>query len=104
RLGGDEFAVLAEEATVAEDCTVMAQRLLQSMKTPIIVPGGSMPVGMSIGIATVFRGEESDYETLMQQADSAMYRAKRQSGGFCIFSSNAPPRKANGHAGAAPLA
>ena len=77
RQGGDEFLVLLPEIRNPEDAGVIAQKLLQALEAPIALPGMDAQVGCSIGIALL--GEhDSDLDTLMRNADTAMYEAKSE--------------------------
>jgi diguanylate cyclase (GGDEF)-like protein len=74
RMGGDEFTVLlpmVDEAEAAE----IAQRLLRSIERPILVQGHRLFATASIGIS-LFPIDGEDGETLLKNADNAMYRAK----------------------------
>lgn len=76
RLGGDEFALLLpelEDSAVAEQ---MAQRLINSVRAPLVVSGVLMPVGATVGLA--FCPLDAQHaEALLKTADAAMYAAKR---------------------------
>ena len=72
RLGGDEFAVLLEG--VPEDALRIAERAVAVVSDPVELAGRSMRVGASAGLAV--RHEGSDADSLMQEADVAMYAAK----------------------------
>jgi len=72
RLGGDEFAVLLEELREPGDAARAAQRLLDALDASFEVRGREVYISASIGIAT----GSSDAETLLRDADLAMYRAK----------------------------
>ncbi len=74
RLGGDEFAILLPN-TSAEAARVVAEKLRATVANePMIVTGTSIPITLSIGIAS----GQNDAESLIVQADSAMYQAKRR--------------------------
>jgi len=77
RLGGDEFAVLIEEIEDTADAAKAASRMLDSLADPIAIEGRKVYVGASVGIAA---GPE-DAETLLRDADLAMYRAKAEGKG-----------------------
>jgi diguanylate cyclase (GGDEF)-like protein len=77
RLGGDEFAVLIEEIDDTADAATAASRVLESLADPIAIEGREVYVGASVGIAA---GPE-DAETLLRDADLAMYRAKAEGKG-----------------------
>ncbi len=76
RLGGDEFAVLIPAAPNASVATRLADRVMDALAVPIPIGGYVHSVSVSIGIAVA--DEESDATSLLSNADSAMYSAKRQ--------------------------
>jgi diguanylate cyclase (GGDEF)-like protein/PAS domain S-box-containing protein len=75
RLGGDEFAVLAEDLEGPDEARAVAERLLAAIGAPIDVGGQSVTVGASIGVA-VAQDARADPETMLRNADLAMYAAK----------------------------
>jgi len=79
RFGGDEFGVVMR--TSAQDSAqALAQRITKAVSAPIrISTGNTAVVGISIGLATYTEGMASG-ATLLDQADHALYEAKRQSG------------------------
>ena len=82
RIGGDEFGILLQAVGSAEDARQVADTLINHVAEPIILPGGVITVGASIGVA-VFPDELDDYETVLARADSAMYEAKAAGRGRC---------------------
>jgi len=76
RLGGDEFAVLLENLDTAGAAAVVAQRLLEALRSPLNLGGHEMFVTPSIGIAIGTASAELA-ENLLRDADVAMYTAKR---------------------------
>jgi diguanylate cyclase (GGDEF)-like protein/PAS domain S-box-containing protein len=78
RLGGDEFAVLCEGLNRDYNAVTVAQRILDTVAQPCALAGRDVVVTPSIGIA-VASGPE-DAETLLRNADAAMYRAKARGG------------------------
>src|SRR4051794_1723470 len=72
RLGGDEFAVLLEDLAGPEECVIVAQRIADALRAPIVVQGREVFVSASVGIACGRHGVSE----LLRQADVAMYRAK----------------------------
>ncbi len=85
RLGGDEFIVLATAASQAS-LEAMASRILDRLKQPFRIGLIEVYSGCSIGIAVSPQHGE-DKESLMRNADTAMYTAKENGRGkFCIFS------------------
>jgi diguanylate cyclase (GGDEF)-like protein/PAS domain S-box-containing protein len=82
RLGGDEFGVLLEDISTAE-AVRSAEALLDGLATPIVLRDRDLTPTASIGIA-IAAGE--DAETLLRNADTAMYAAKRQGKGrYALF-------------------
>lgn len=77
RLGGDEFTVILEGIGTVQDATNVAQELLHIVAQPIMVQDQELFVTPSIGIA-IHPQYGKDPETLIKNADMAMYRAKRQ--------------------------
>jgi diguanylate cyclase (GGDEF)-like protein/PAS domain S-box-containing protein len=76
RLGGDEFAVLFEYATGIQQVAVVARKILDAMRVPVELDGGSaVDVAASIGIG--FQREASYGLSLMALADKALYAAKQ---------------------------
>jgi diguanylate cyclase (GGDEF)-like protein/PAS domain S-box-containing protein len=80
RLGGDEFAVLIEDVRAERDATDVAQRIFDALEVPFDVEGKQLVVRASAGIALGLPGSHSP-ETLMRDADVAMYVAKAQGKG-----------------------
>jgi diguanylate cyclase (GGDEF)-like protein len=83
RLGGDEFAIVLPNVTSAADASEVARRVLESIRQPLLLDGRPAEVGASIGVA-VFPEHGEDLETLLHQADAAMYTAKRGRLGVCV--------------------
>lgn len=85
RLGGDEFIVLAEDTSQAA-LEAMSSRILERLKLPFRIGLIEVYSGCSVGIALAPQHGE-DRESLIQNADTAMYTAKENGRGkFCIFS------------------
>ena len=76
RIGGDEFTVILHSIRSREDAQRAAECLLDSLVNPFYVEGHEITIGASIGIS-IFPDPNSDNDNLLQQADSAMYAAKR---------------------------
>ena len=77
RWGGDEFTLILPQVKSAHDATKIAQRIIKALKTSFECNGQELHVTTSIGIALApYDGE--DAETLLKNADTAMYRAKQQ--------------------------
>ena len=77
RLGGDEFVVLLPELPEEKDVTAVAWKILSGISKPFVLLGQEFRVTTSIGIST-YPGDGLDEQTLMKNADIAMYRAKEE--------------------------
>ena len=77
RLGGDEFTLLIPRMENVEDVAKVAQKILETLKIPFYIQERELFVSTSIGIS-VYPNDGLDPETLLRNADSAMYRAKDQ--------------------------
>ncbi|MCH8622201.1 GGDEF domain-containing response regulator [Undibacterium sp. TS12] len=77
RLGGDEFVVLVQDMEKVDQAILLAKRIVDAFKKPIVLDGMEWHVTMSIGIA-VFGSCANDATELMKCADIAMYRAKQE--------------------------
>ncbi|HEY1090007.1 MAG TPA: EAL domain-containing protein, partial [Burkholderiaceae bacterium] len=75
RQGGDEFAIVLAEAQSSASVLQVIERLMAISNRRTLVNGHELPMSMSVGIA-MFPEDGSDFEALMQCADTAMYRAK----------------------------
>jgi len=80
RWGGDEFAALLEEMSRPEDAVFVAQRIMYALSRPFGFEGQELYVTASVGIA-IHPKDGNDSETLLQNADAAMYRVKNNGGG-----------------------
>ena len=79
RLGGDEFAALLHDSPI-EAATVVGERIVTAIKETFRVAGREIFIGASVGIATSREVAEKS-ETLLHNADVAMYRAKKDGPG-----------------------
>ncbi len=77
RWGGDEFTLILPQVRSAHDATKIARRIIKALGTPFEFQGQELHITTSIGIALApYDGE--DGETLLKNADTAMYQAKQQ--------------------------
>ncbi len=76
RLGGDEFTVILGSLHAKERAMTVAKALLDALAPPFIIEDHQLTIGASIGIS-LYPENAHDASDLMQQADSAMYAAKR---------------------------
>jgi diguanylate cyclase (GGDEF)-like protein len=77
RFGGDEFTLLIPKIDQIEDAAKIAQKIIETLKIPFSVYDRELFVTTSIGVS-IFPGDGLDPETLVRNADTAMYRAKEQ--------------------------
>ncbi len=75
RLGGDEFAIVQTGIREARDAVSLASRVMKSIAAPFGIAGGTVSVGVSIGIA-VAPSDGLDPDDLLRKADAAMYASK----------------------------
>jgi len=75
RLGGDEFTLLLLDTESAEGAIRVGRKLLDAMAPPFVLGGRTISASASVGIS-LFPGDGDDEETLVKNADAAMYRAK----------------------------
>jgi diguanylate cyclase (GGDEF)-like protein/PAS domain S-box-containing protein len=76
RMGGDEFTILVEDITDPSDAIRVAERIQSSFTRPFLLEGLEIFKSASIGIALT--SPQTSAETVLQNADIAMYRAKDQ--------------------------
>jgi diguanylate cyclase (GGDEF)-like protein/PAS domain S-box-containing protein len=75
RIGGDEFTIVVSDLRQPEDAIQVAQKILEAVALPLNLGGTPIEISASIGIA-LFPADGHEVETLLRNADSAMYRAK----------------------------
>jgi diguanylate cyclase (GGDEF)-like protein len=76
RWGGDEFVILRSGPAAAAGIETFAAEIIAELSRPCSIDGVEIVVGASIGIA-VANGGDSSADTILQQADMALYTAKR---------------------------
>ncbi|WP_246756670.1 bifunctional diguanylate cyclase/phosphodiesterase [Bradyrhizobium diazoefficiens] len=85
RIGGDEFMILMPDDVRRDDVLSLAERLVEAIGNELEVDDYLSHVGLSVGIA-VYPDDGVDAATLLANADSALYRAKREGRGrVCFF-------------------
>ncbi len=75
RHGGDEFVILLTEIEERQDALIVAEKLLARFAEPRTIDGYELQIHLSIGIS-VYPENGLDAETLMHNADTAMYSTK----------------------------
>ncbi len=79
RIGGDEFTLLIPKVESVEDAARVAQKVIEALKIPFIIADRELFVTTSIGMS-LYPADGLDPDTLVRNADTAMYRAKEQGG------------------------
>lgn len=77
RLGGDEFMIVVTDVIKSESVAVIAHKILESVLQAVIVKGQEVYITTSIGIS-LYPFDGQNMQTLMKNADLALYRAKEQ--------------------------
>ncbi len=85
RLGGDEFIIMLPEVSGREGALAVARKVADLFQAPFTIDSLSLKVGVSIGISC-YPDHGEDGETLLRNADLAMYEAKhRLQGDYCEY-------------------
>ena len=88
RLGGDEFAIVQESPGSPEEVAALAQTIIEALHAPFSIGPHQIVIGASIGIAStadLTEAGEGAPDTLLKNADLALYRAKADGRGTCRF-------------------
>jgi diguanylate cyclase (GGDEF)-like protein len=83
RFGGDEFVVVCEDQTADFEAALVAGRIIDALQKPLVVDGQEIFLSASIGIAMA--DGTGTPESLLRDADAAMYRAKEKGRARCEF-------------------
>ncbi|MCH9696548.1 MAG: EAL domain-containing protein [Gammaproteobacteria bacterium] len=75
RIGGDEFVILLENISTKDQIETVTQKIVSIFEKPFIVDRHELFIGASIGVS-VYPKDGEDHENLLNNADTAMYRAK----------------------------
>ena len=84
RMGGDEFAIILPKVSNNDRALEVAQRVLESIREPLLIDGQQVSVGASLGIA-MYPLHGDDELTLTTHSDAAMYEAKRKKSGVVMY-------------------
>ena len=85
RLGGDEFSLLLEDVPDAEDAARAASRIIDCLSEPFHLAGSiEVRISASVGIS-IFPQHGASPELMLQQADSALYKAKAEGRGRFVY-------------------
>ena len=93
RLGGDEFTILLEEISYVGEARLVAERVVEQLRTPVLLEGREVFTSASIGIAISREHDSNDKASLdriLRDADTAMYQAKARGAGgtHCVVFDN----------------
>ena len=77
RLGGDEFSIIIEDIEDISGPSIMAQKIIASLSSPLHLHGHELRIGASIGLS-ICPDMATNLTDLLRTADSAMYVAKEQ--------------------------
>jgi diguanylate cyclase (GGDEF)-like protein/PAS domain S-box-containing protein len=94
RFGGDEFVILLHNIKSESDAAHVAQKLIDALSTPFVLAEREIIIGASIGIA-MHPGDADTAETLIRNADLAMYKAKQSGRNQAHFFTAAMQEHAN---------
>jgi diguanylate cyclase (GGDEF)-like protein/PAS domain S-box-containing protein len=84
RVGGDEFILLFPGGAHAQDAGVIGAKILDVFRRPFLLDAQEVNVTTSVGFS-VYPSDGDDGETLLRNADAAMYKAKKQRNGFQLY-------------------
>jgi diguanylate cyclase (GGDEF)-like protein/PAS domain S-box-containing protein len=84
RYGGDEFVVVVSNLEKSEDAASVAHNIQELISRPFSIDGPEFGINSSIGIS-LYPKDGHDVDSLLKNADAAMYRAKEQSHNSCQF-------------------
>jgi diguanylate cyclase (GGDEF)-like protein len=84
RLGGDEFIVMLSDMKRVADAAGVARRLVAALNEPVTIAGTELYVSGSVGVS-MYPHDGLDVDTLLMNADTAMYRAKKAGRGCVQF-------------------
>ena len=95
RIGGDEFVVFVDEIPTRDHINALAERIQEALILPIRINEHSLRITPSIGVS-IFPDDGNDLDTLMKNADLAMYEAKDAGRNqHCFFSTDMQARVEN---------
>lgn len=84
RMGGDEFTLLLPAVREPDEITKVAEKIFKEFSTPFTIEKNDFTVTSSIGVSTYPQDGDSP-ETLLKNADSAMYQAKEEGRNSCVY-------------------
>lgn len=76
RIGGDEFVILISGVCTVHDASEVGTKIMREVASACVINGHALEISLSLGIA-LFPQDGQDHDTLLRNADTAMYHAKR---------------------------
>jgi len=93
RLGGDEFCLILNGVNMTDDISKILVKCMQIVKEPFEIEDKTLYLGMSMGVS-IFPDDGKDTDTLLKNADAAMYKAKEDGGNTYAFYNHKMTEKA----------
>ena len=88
RFGGDDFVIILTDLDSPQQARLMANRILHAIDQPLMIAKREMDITASIGVS-IYPQDGGNYETLLRNADTAMYRAKATGhNSFCFYTAD----------------
>jgi diguanylate cyclase (GGDEF)-like protein/PAS domain S-box-containing protein len=84
RMGGDEFTIVVHELSDIDDLRAIGEKAVNLLREPFILAGTAQHISVSIGI-TLFPDDGENVQTLLKNADIAMYQSKQAGKDCCSF-------------------
>jgi diguanylate cyclase (GGDEF)-like protein/PAS domain S-box-containing protein len=84
RQGGDEFVIVLPDILDSNAATIIAEKILETLREPFVIDGHQLSTSFSIGIS-LYPDDGREIATLMQNADTAMYHAKESGRNNCHY-------------------
>ena len=94
RVGGDEFVILIRQIPAEVDVEIMIYRIFEGLKAPFVFNQQEIQISISVGIS-IFPDYSQDLDSLINQADHALYEAKKVEGSSACFYGTLPIAKAS---------
>ena len=77
RFGGDEFGIILSEIKNDINASLVAQKIIEAFHLPLRIKNKSIRISLSVGLTLFHPSSDKNYETIMEEADIAMYKAKQ---------------------------
>ena len=77
RLGGDEFAIIINAINEPQEVSIVAERILKKLSSPLVIENNKIQIGASMGISCC-PADTVEIESLMRMADEVLYLSKQE--------------------------